>query len=96
MRVEIARSAETDLLQGFAFYERQQAGVGDYFLDSLFADIDALRALLEIQIFGMKCKARVASPFGLMRGSRSNRNVLQVHEDCEHRATRQFARKMNL
>ncbi len=42
MRVEIARSAETDLLQGFAFYERQQAGVGDYFLDSLFADIDAL------------------------------------------------------
>lgn len=42
MRVEITRSAETDLLQGFAFYERQQAGIGDYFLDSLFADIDAL------------------------------------------------------
>lgn len=42
MRVEIARSAETDLLQGFAFYEQQQAGIGDYFLDSLFADTDAL------------------------------------------------------
>jgi plasmid stabilization system protein ParE len=42
MRVEITRSAETDLLQGAAFYERQQAGIGDYFLDSLFADIDAL------------------------------------------------------
>lgn len=42
MRVEITRSAETDLLQGFAFYEQQQAGIGDYFLDSLFADIDAL------------------------------------------------------
>lgn len=42
MRVRIARSAETDLLEGYAFYERQQAGVGDYFLDSLFADIDAL------------------------------------------------------
>ena len=42
MRVEIARSAETDLLEGHAFYERQRAGVGDYFLDSLFADIDAL------------------------------------------------------
>ena len=38
MRVEITRSAETDLLQGFAFYERQQAGIGDYFLDSLFAE----------------------------------------------------------
>lgn len=42
MQMQIARSAETDLLEGYAFYERQQAGVGDYFLDSLYADIDAL------------------------------------------------------
>jgi len=42
MRVAIARSAETDLLEGYVFYEEQQAGIGDYFLDSLFADIDAL------------------------------------------------------
>lgn len=42
MRVRIARSAETDLLEGYAFYEEQHAGIGDYFLDSLFADIDAL------------------------------------------------------
>lgn len=42
MRVQITRSAETDLLEGYAFYEQQQAGIGDYFLDSLFADIDAL------------------------------------------------------
>jgi hypothetical protein len=42
MQVRITRSAETDLLEGFAFYEQQQAGIGEYFLDSLFADIDAL------------------------------------------------------
>ena len=41
-RVQIARSAETDLLEGYVFYEQQGAGIGDYFLDSLFADIDAL------------------------------------------------------
>ncbi len=41
-RVQIARSAETDLLEGYVFYGRQQAGVGDYFLDSLCADIDAI------------------------------------------------------
>lgn len=40
--VRIACSAETDLLEGYVFYERQQAGIGDYFLDSLYADIDAL------------------------------------------------------
>lgn len=42
MQVRIARSTETDLLDGYAFYEAQQAGVGGYFLDSLGADIDAL------------------------------------------------------
>ena len=34
MQVRIARSAETDPLEGYAFYEQQQAGIGEYFLDS--------------------------------------------------------------
>lgn len=42
MQIRISRSAEADLLDGYAFYEYQQPGIGDYFLDSLFADIDAL------------------------------------------------------
>jgi hypothetical protein len=41
-QVRFARSAEADLLEGYVFYERLQAGVGDLFLDSLYADIDAL------------------------------------------------------
>ena len=35
MQVRISRSAETDLLEGYAFYEQQQAGIGEYFLDSM-------------------------------------------------------------
>jgi len=42
MRVSITRSAEQDLLKGFAFYERRQEGIGSYFLDSLYAEIDSL------------------------------------------------------
>lgn len=42
MHLRIARSAEADLLDGFAFYEGQQCGIGSYFLDSLYADIDSL------------------------------------------------------
>ena len=42
MKVELTASAEEDLLDGFHFYERQQQQLGNYFLDSLFADIDAL------------------------------------------------------
>ena len=42
MQIRITDSAEADLLTGFAFYERQQQGIGEYFLDSLYADIDSL------------------------------------------------------
>ncbi|MBD9361345.1 type II toxin-antitoxin system RelE/ParE family toxin [Methylomonas fluvii] len=42
MKIRIFDSAKFDLLDGFEFYERQQEGVGRYFLDSLYADIDSL------------------------------------------------------
>lgn len=42
MQIFLTRSAERDLLDGHAFYERQAPGGGIYFLDSLFADIDSL------------------------------------------------------
>jgi plasmid stabilization system protein ParE len=42
MRVKILRSAVEDLHDGRAFYERQGEGLGAYFLDSLFSDIDSL------------------------------------------------------
>lgn len=42
MTVEIIDPAKNDLVDGFEFYERQRTGLGDYFLDSLFADIDSL------------------------------------------------------
>ncbi|MEO6568479.1 MAG: type II toxin-antitoxin system RelE/ParE family toxin [Opitutaceae bacterium] len=42
MKISISRSADRDLLAGFRFYESQTRGIGHYFLDSLFADIDSL------------------------------------------------------
>ncbi|MDT4331012.1 type II toxin-antitoxin system RelE/ParE family toxin [Methylomonas sp. MED-D] len=42
MKIRIFDNAKFDLLDGFEFYERQQKGVGQYFLDSLSADIDSL------------------------------------------------------
>ena len=43
MKVEILDEAERDMIEGFRFYEAQAGGLGDYFLDSLYADIDSLR-----------------------------------------------------
>jgi len=42
MRVRILRSALNDLAVGREFYDRQAEGVGDYFFNSLFSDIDSL------------------------------------------------------
>ncbi len=43
MKIEILDEAEQDLIDGFRFYEAQGVGLGEYFLDSVFADIDSLR-----------------------------------------------------
>ena len=42
MKVALSPGAEQDLLDGFEFYEFQQANLGWYFLDSLYSDIDSL------------------------------------------------------
>ena len=42
MKVQVLRSAIEDLAASRKFYDRQEAGVGDYFFDSLFAEIDSL------------------------------------------------------
>lgn len=42
MRIEILDEAQEDLIQGFHFYEGREAGLGAYFLDCLFSDIDSL------------------------------------------------------
>ncbi len=42
MKIRIFDSAKLDLVDGFIFYEQQEGGVGQYFLDSLYSDIDSL------------------------------------------------------
>ena len=42
MKVRILSSAARDLVDGYRFYEKQAPGIGGYFLDALFSDIDSL------------------------------------------------------
>jgi len=42
MKIRILERAEQDLMAGYYFYESQGQGLGDYFLDTLYSDIDAL------------------------------------------------------
>jgi plasmid stabilization system protein ParE len=42
MKIKILQAAQQDLIDGYQFYEQQAAGLGPYFLDSLYSDIDSL------------------------------------------------------
>jgi len=46
MKIKILKSALEDLLDGYDFYEKLKEGLGSYFLDTVFSDIDSL------QLFG--------------------------------------------
>ncbi len=42
MKIRLLSSALDDLSKGRLFYEKQGEGLGEYFFDSLFSDIDSL------------------------------------------------------
>ena len=42
MRIKILSIAQDDLEEGHRFYESQADGLGTYFLDTLYSDIDSL------------------------------------------------------
>ena len=43
MKIRILESASQDLIDGFHFYDKQSVGLGSYFIDALFSDIDSLQ-----------------------------------------------------
>lgn len=43
MKIRILQSAKADLVEGYHFYESQLVGIGMYFLESIYSDIDSLK-----------------------------------------------------
>ena len=46
MKIKILTSASQDLIDGYRFYEKQSEGLGLYFLDTVYSDIDSLAIYL--------------------------------------------------
>jgi len=42
MKIQIRPIALDDLAKGRRFYDTQELGIGDYFFDSVFSDVDSL------------------------------------------------------
>lgn len=67
MKIVILPSARDDLADGFQFYENQETGLGAYFLESLFSDIDSLQLYAGIhrKVFGNHRSLSKRFPFAI-------------------------------
>ncbi len=67
MRIQILGAAEKDLEEGYRFYELQSPGLGSYFIDSIFSDIDSLAYFGGIHqvVFGFHRQLSKRFPFAV-------------------------------
>ena len=84
MKLQILDEAQQDLIDGFRFYECQSEGLGDYFIDSLFSDIDSLQIYAGIHSLHFGYHRLLAKRFPCAVYYRVEDNIAQVHAvlDC--------------
>jgi len=85
MRVRILDTARDDLIQGFHFYEQQESGLGDYFLSSLYADIEALKIFCGIHPMAYRGFHRALSnrfPFAIYYTHDTEAVLIRAVVDC--------------
>jgi hypothetical protein len=85
VNVEILDLAKLDLLDGFHFYEEQQAGLGSYFLTSLYSDIESLRLYAGIHLKPHKNFHRLLSrrfPFAIYYSVSNETAFIHAVVDC--------------
>ncbi|HIG80797.1 MAG TPA: type II toxin-antitoxin system RelE/ParE family toxin [Verrucomicrobiales bacterium] len=84
MRVRILSSALADLRNGRQFYENQEEGAGDYFYDSLFSNIDALKTTAGIhrKVFGFHRLLAKRFPYAVYYKVRDDEMTVYRVLDC--------------
>ena len=84
MKVTILDAAERDIEEGYRFYERQSVGLGAYFLDSLYSDIDSLAYYAGIHhvVFGYHRLLCRRFPFAVYYQVLEGRVVVMAVLDC--------------
>src|ERR1700746_860212 len=84
MKIRILTSARSDLADGFAFYDQQEEGLGSYFLESLFSDIDSLRlyAGIQVKVFGSYRLLSKRFPYAVYYSIEGNTVTVEAVLDC--------------
>jgi plasmid stabilization system protein ParE len=84
MKIVILPSARDDLADGFQFYENQVEGLGIYFLESLFSDIDSLLLYAGIhrKVFGKHRLLSKRFPYAIYYTREANTVFIKAVLDC--------------
>jgi plasmid stabilization system protein ParE len=93
MRIEILSEANEDLLKGYYFYERQAPNLGDYFLDSLYSDIDSLLVYAGIHplVYGRHRSLSKRFPFAIYYSVEAG--TVRVHAVLDCRRSPSWTRR---
>ena len=85
MKIEVLSVAIQDIVAGQQFYEQQQDGLGTYFQDAIFSDIDALLLYAGIhqQFFGYYRALSKRFPYAIYY--RLNAETIQVWRVLDYR-----------
>jgi len=85
VKIEILDLAERDILDGFQFYESQAPGLGAYFLNGIYSDIESLRLFAGIHSKPHKNYHRLLSrrfPFAIYYTVARNTAYVHAVADC--------------
>ncbi len=85
MKIRILKSARGDLKEGYHFYELQQEGLGSYFLESLYSDIESLKLFAGIHSIHFQKYHRLLSkrfPFSIYYRLEENEVRIYAVIDC--------------
>jgi len=84
MKITILPSAQSDLANGFEFYENQEAGLGSYFMESLFSDIDSLKLYggIHRKVFGYYRSLSKRFPYAVYYSLEAETLLVRAVLDC--------------
>jgi plasmid stabilization system protein ParE len=84
VKIEILPEAQEDLIAGFRFYEQQASGLGNYFLNALFEDIDSLTTYAGVHAKAFRYRRSLSKRFPFAIYYRVEADVVRVRAvlDC--------------
>jgi hypothetical protein len=84
MKIKLLDEAQQDLIDGYFFYELQDKGLGEYFLDSIYSDIESLHLIagVHVKFSGYHRLLSKRFPYGIYYKIKNGTAMIYAVLDC--------------